>query len=246
VTQPTTINLPDYQIGDTVIVDRIEVRLIAQPMSSGYTPRARQHTCPLGPDCRFFDIESIDPRDEVRASAWDCQMSPTLTEGQHLQAAAGTQDVRLTCIRVGAAYTVETGHTNSLGQFVSAEIAAQFDTETAARAYARTLTVGLREIARVTEPAPGPFASRPTPQARPAAPGTRTRVTDPQTILIRQAGVGGHIARRRNGTGEATTTQLRAMAKRGFVSLTTKTVGRRTIITGGIVTPAGNHAAQAA
>lgn len=113
-------------------------------------------------------------------------------------------------------------------------------TETEARTLGRALVAQLRQ-----PPARPARAERVRPVSGwPVAKGHQLDMSPSQAEAILTAGEGGWI---RQGapmlskvrTGDLTTTQLRAAAARGWLTLTTVPRGRRTVVTGGTVTTLG-------
>jgi len=98
-------------------------------------------------------------------------------------------------------------------------------------------------VAEPTMPAPAKRMTQVHPtshiEARPAARGSLTRMTLAQARIIGQAGGDGATIVRGTGYGCASSTQLYAMQKRGWVTVVTEKMGRITILTGAVVTPLG-------
>lgn len=256
----------DLTIGQQAIHCGAIVTIVGQPTSANHTPAARGHNCPLGSDCRRYDIDG----DGAPWFAWACQLRPRIAEGQHLDCPAGDTVVRVRCARTDAAYHVEIGHVGAaiLGYGDHFDTEASFASEVEARAYARRLVLGLREVAHLTvhtlAPAPQPVADATIPAAdrpgrafddlvathtptRPVQPvrlapparGTHLAMTGPQARAIATA-TDGYIQQGPAGEdGTATTSTLTAMARRGWVILDVELDGRRKIVVGATVTPAG-------
>lgn len=257
----------DLMIGQTAIYHGTIVTIVGQPGSSHYARTAARHTCRLGEHCRRYDIDG----DDAPWFAWACELRARIAEGQHLDCQAGDTTVRVSCARQDAAYHVQLGHA---GQAI-AGYGDQFDTEASfaseveARAYARDLVIGLRAIERgtrtvapVVEPAttPTPGTSRALDDLvtghagqRPAQPvrlapparGTHLAMTTTQAAAIVTA-TDGYVRRGQAGVpGTATTATLTSMARRGWVILDVELQGRRKVVVGARVTPAGERRAAA-
>jgi len=113
---------------------------------------------------------------------------------------------------------------------------------------ARVATADGSALAEVPAPVVAPEPCRPSitshRAARPVAKGHQLDMSESQARSIVEAGTAGHIVRGApmvDGmpTGRLTDTQIRALAARGWVTPTTKTVGRRVIVTGCDPTDAG-------
>lgn len=162
-------------------------------------------------------------------------------EGQSIDCPVGDKVVRLFCARLGYAYHVslhKPGPINGYGG--TSEIVKSFATEVEARAYARNLVIGLREIDDIVgEETP----AKPTIRLFSAAKGTQIKISESQRRLLTAAvRSGGYIRRKRDSCGEATVTQLTALARRGYIDLDIVVNGRRKIIVGGEITSAGYKA----
>lgn len=159
-------------------------------------------------------------------------------EGQSIDCPVGDKVVRLFCARLGYAYQVIIHKPGPIaGYGGSDEIVKSFSDEVEARAYARNLVIGLREIEDlVGEETP----AKPTVRLFPAAKGTQTKISDSQRrLLVATARNGGYVHRKRDGFGDATVTQLTALARRGYIDLDVRMDGRRKVIVGGDMTSAG-------
>lgn len=73
---------------------------------------------------------------------------------------------------------------------------------------------------------------------KPPAAGTATKTTDPMVRVLRVAAEHGYVARG-GEIDQATDTQLRALAKRGMLTLRVDLIGRRKVIAGGRITRVG-------
>lgn len=250
----------DLQIGQQAILDGVVVTIVGQPGSANHTPAARGHHCPLGSDCHRYDIDG----DGAPWFAWACQLRPRIAEGAHLDCQAGDVVVRVSCARTDAAYHVQLGHIGAAipGYGDQFDTEASFVGEVEARDYARQLVIGLREVASMdvvpaqtdrpspTERRPGQAlddlvtahaATRTVQPVRlaPPARGTHLTMTPAQARAIVTA-KDGYVRRGPAGEdGTAKTPMLTAMAKRGWVILDVELDGRRKVVVGATVTPAG-------
>lgn len=161
-----------------------------------------------------------------------------IVEGATLDCRVGDQTVRLFCARLGYAYHVSLHKPGPIaGYGGSDELLKSFQNEAEARAYARNLVVGLREIDNLVG---GETPAKPTIRLFSAAKGTQTKISESQKrILTAAVRSGGYIRRKRDSCGEATVTQLTALARRGYIDLDVRMDGRRKIVVGGDITPAG-------
>lgn len=160
-----------------------------------------------------------------------------IVEGATLDCRVGDQTVRLFCARLGYAYHVSLHKPGPIaGYGGSDELIKSFQNEDEARAYARDLVIGLREINDFV----GETAAKPTIRLFSAAKGTQTKISDSQRrLLVAAARNGGYVHRKRDGFGDATVTQLTALARRGYIDLDVRMDGRRKVIVGGDMTSAG-------
>lgn len=79
---------------------------------------------------------------------------------------------------------------------------------------------------------------------RPVARGTYSVMSAAQARAIIEAGGASGWIRRGTGHGALTTTQITSLAKRGYGTPTTTMEGRREIITGLTISPAGASTAK--
>jgi len=252
----------DLMIGQTAIHEGAIVTIVGQPGSSRCSRAAARHTCRLGDDCRRYDIDG----DGAPWFAWACELKARIAEGQHLDCPAGDTTVRVFCAGQDAAYHVQLGHAGRAiaGYGDRFDTEASFASEVEARAYARALVVGLRAIERGTRTVAPVVEPTTTPASRalddlvtahagqrqaqpvrlaPPAMGTHLAMTATQAGAIVTA-TDGYIRRGQAGVpGTATTATLTSMARRGWVILDVELQGRRKVVVGARVTPAGERRA---
>jgi len=109
-------------------------------------PADYSHTCRRGEACRAYRITA----GSELPYAWMCQIRSRIGEGYALDCPVGNRVVRVRCTRPDAAYNVETikcGPIPGYGEQVEHE--GLFSAEVEARAYARSLVLGLREVERL-------------------------------------------------------------------------------------------------
>jgi hypothetical protein len=81
----------------------------------------------------------------------------------------------------------------------------------------------------------------PTIALAPPAKGTATKVTDPGHTILAVAAING-IVHRGGGVGQASVTQLHALAKRGMLDLVVEMQGRRKVTVAGRINNVGRNA----
>lgn len=139
----------------------------------------------------------------------------------------------ITIQRTEFAYTV----TTERGGFRVDDNSGSYPTE----AEAVLIAEGYRRMYRAEGDMPAVLKS-----TRPVAKGHQTDMSASQGYAIRFAVAyqDGKIGRGNQNPGSLNSAQLTAAAKRGWVTLTYLTVGRRRIINGGVVTEAGKRRAE--
>jgi hypothetical protein len=225
----TTAALIDWQPSQTARHNGHVVTLLTFPTSAGYSPARLGHRCHLGADCRRWDV------DGGTGFAWECELTPALTEGQQVSRNVGDgRYVRITCTRVGAAYHVDIVAPGAIAGVVeTTDREWSGESETEAREYGNQLVDGLREQANTADVP----ATTPRVTGRPVAKGHQLDMSPSQARAIVAAGIDGHIQRGAPRYGRLTDTQIRALAapERRWVTAVTHVEGRRIIIDGATV-----------
>lgn len=136
----TTATLIDWQPGQQARHCGHVVTLLGFPTSSGYTPTKLGHHCPLGRDCRRWDVDG-----GPAAFAWECELTelptcqptPDTADFPHVGAEMPwtSPDGHITIVvrRGHFAYVVETYQ----GTLRVTDNCGSYDDETTARAVAR-------------------------------------------------------------------------------------------------------------